>query len=86
MDVDHLGAEESRLVDLIDCRSFWSTCLNSDHALVCANPILCFNNQQIHCTKRIGVSKMTVYSFATKYQTNLSYGLAIDPPEFTDEY
>ena len=69
-----------------DCCSFWSTYLNSDRALVCANLALRFSGHQIHRPEQIDVSLLVAASVATKYQTKLGSGLATIPLKSIDEH
>ena len=60
--------------------------MDSDHALVCANFTLRFDDQHIHHPERIDVSKLVAASVATKYQTELGSRLATIPPKSMDEH
>ncbi|KAH9587678.1 ATP-binding cassette sub- A member 3 [Schistosoma haematobium] len=69
-----------------DCRSFWSTYLDCDHALVCTNLTLLFSGQRSDRHQRIGVSKLVATFFASKYRIELASRLATIPPKSIDEH
>ncbi|CAH8540670.1 unnamed protein product [Schistosoma guineensis] len=79
--IDHIAISYRWRGCVKDCRSFWSTYLDSDHALVCANLALLFSGQRSDHHQKIGVSKLVATSVASKYRTELASRLATIPPK-----
>ncbi|CAH8585359.1 unnamed protein product [Schistosoma haematobium] len=84
--IDHIAISYRWRGCVQDCRSFWSTYLDSDHALVCANLTLLFSGQRSDRHQRIDISKLVATSAASKYRTELASRLATTPPKSIDEH
>ncbi|KAH9591881.1 UBX domain-containing protein 4 [Schistosoma haematobium] len=84
--IDHIAISYRWRGCVQDCRSFWSTYLDSDHALVCANLTLLFSGRRSDRHQRIDVSKLVATSVASKYRTELASRLATIPPKSMDEH
>ncbi|CAH8665748.1 unnamed protein product [Schistosoma haematobium] len=84
--IDHIAISYRWRGCVQDCRSFWSTYLDSDHALVCANLALLFSGQRSDHHQKIDVSKLVATSVASKYRTELASRLATTPPKSIDEH
>ncbi|CAH8517778.1 unnamed protein product [Schistosoma margrebowiei] len=84
--IDHIAISYRWRGCVKDCRSFWSTYLDSDHAVVCANLGLLFSGQRSDHHQRIDVSKLVATSVASKYRTELASRLATTPPKSIDEH
>ena len=84
--IDHIAISYRWRGCVQDCRSFWSTYLESDHALVCANLTLLFSGRRIDHHQRIDVSKLVATSVASKYRAELASRLATIPPKSIDEH
>ncbi|CAH8656790.1 unnamed protein product [Schistosoma margrebowiei] len=83
--IDHIAISYRWRGCVQDCLPFWSTYLDSDHVLVCANLALLFSGQRSDPHQRIDVSKLVATSVASKYQTELASRLATTPPKSIDE-
>ncbi|CAH8481415.1 unnamed protein product [Schistosoma haematobium] len=64
--IDHIAISYRWRGCVQDCRSFWSTYLDSDHALVCVNLTLLFSGQRSDRYQRIDISKLVATSVASK--------------------
>ncbi|KAH9590336.1 hypothetical protein MS3_00003064 [Schistosoma haematobium] len=84
--IDHIAISYHWRGCVRDCRSFWSTCLDSGYALVCANLTLLSSGQRSDRHQRIDVSKLVATSVARKYRTELVSRLATIPPKSIDEH
>ncbi|CAH8549785.1 unnamed protein product [Schistosoma margrebowiei] len=84
--IDHIAISYRWRGCVNDCRSFWSTYLDSDHALVCVNLALLFSGQRSDRHQRIDISKLVATSVASKYRTELASRLATTPPKSTDKH
>ncbi|CAI2728541.1 unnamed protein product [Schistosoma spindalis] len=84
--IDHIAISYRWRGCVQDCRSFWSTYLESDHALVCANLTILFSGQRSDRHHRIDVSKLAATSVASKYRAELASKLTTIPPKSIDEH
>nr|CAH8875878.1 unnamed protein product [Trichobilharzia regenti] len=84
--IDHIAVSFRWRGCIQDCRSFWSTCLDSDHALVCAKFVLRFGGVRKSRRLSVDVSKLVAPATSLKYQNELKTMLASNPPSSIDEH
>ena len=79
--IDHIAISHKWRGCIQDCRSYWSTSLDSDHALVCSKLSMCFggrSNRKI--PKRLDCDKLSQPACLTAFQNTLAEKLETTPP------
>ena len=84
--IDHIAVSSRWRGCIEDCRSFWSTCLDSDHALVCARFVLRFGGVNKRHPVHVDVNKLVAPATSLKYQNELQSRLDGNPPSSIDEH
>lgn len=69
--IDHIAISYRWRGSVEDCRSFWSTCLDSDHALVRARLSLHFTGRRKICPTKLPAIRFHDETTKGLYQTNL---------------
>lgn len=83
--IDHVAVSYRWRGSVKDCRSHWNTCLDSDHAMVCAKFSMSFCGQRPNRFKRIDVIKLKNSTTLDSYQNEISISLSTIPTTPTIE-
>lgn len=75
--IDHIAVTYRWRGCVQDCRSYWNTSVDSDHALVCAKISLRFGGKKKTTTQKVDYSKLLLPTIQTIYQRKL---LSLLPP------
>ena len=70
--IDHIAISYRWRGCVQDCRSLWSTCLDSDHALVCSKLALRFCGRRKPRANRLDVSKLSRMNVLDSFQRELA--------------
>ncbi|CAH8560679.1 unnamed protein product [Dicrocoelium dendriticum] len=84
--IDHIAISFRWRGSVLDCRSFWSTFVDSDHALVCAKICMCFGGSRNTKHRKIDVNRLTDSSVQESYQSSLAYALSCNPPQEVEQH
>ena len=84
--LDHIAISYSWRGCVQDCRSYWSTCLDSDHALVCARLSMRFGGHPHRKHGRLNVAKLSQPAVLNEFQDELASELATIPQNNVDEH
>ena len=76
--IDHIAVSYRWRGSVQNCRSFWSTPLDSDHALVLARFVLQFSGSKHIIKHRIDTHKLNDYGIRENYQRKISEKLAAE--------
>ena len=74
--IDHIAISYSWRGCVQDCRSYWRTCLDSDHALVCARISMRFGGHPHRRHGRLNVTRLAVPTVRDNSQNELASKLA----------
>ena len=78
--IDHIAISFRWRGSIQNCRSYWTTSVDSDHALVCATICMQFGGKPKSSTKRIDISKFANEDVGEKYRQALTDSLEIECP------
>jgi hypothetical protein len=84
--IDHIAISYSWRGCVQDCRSFWTTCLESDHALVCARLSMCFGGRPKRKAAQLDVAKLSEPTVLANYQNELALKLAAVPQSSVEQH
>ncbi|WP_432422671.1 endonuclease/exonuclease/phosphatase family protein [Streptococcus dysgalactiae] len=85
--IDHIAISHKWRGCVKNCRSYWSTCVDSDHALVCARISMCFGGRPKRTTQlRLDINRLAQPSVLTAYQNALAHELETVTPRDVDEH
>jgi exonuclease III len=84
--IDHIAISYRWRGCVQDCRSYWSTCLDSDHALVCAKLTMRFGGRRNSKPNRLDLGKLSQPAVVTQYQHALADKLACIPSDCVDQH
>ena len=84
--LDHIAVSYSWRGCVQDCRSYWSTCLESDHALVCAKFSMRFGGHPLRNRRRLNVAKLNEPAILSDFQSELAAELTTVRHRDVDEH
>ena len=84
--IDHIAISYRWRGSVQDCRLYWSTSLDSDHALVCARLSMMFGGRPKRSGKRLNLAKLSDPATLADYQQALASHVPSRPPNDGNTY
>ena len=84
--IDHIAISYRWRGSVTDCKSIWSTSVDSDHALVRCRFSLLFPGKKTLRKPRITVERLNDPEVKLEYQLRLERNLPMEPPQSLDEH
>ncbi|CAH8658247.1 unnamed protein product [Dicrocoelium dendriticum] len=82
--IDHIAISYRWRGSILDCRSYWSTCVDSDHALVRCRFSMNFTGRRTKRPLRLATEKLSQSSVRQAYQEALRIELPLSCPNDTE--
>jgi hypothetical protein len=84
--IDHVAISHRWRGSVQDCRSYWNTCLESDHALVCAKLCMRFCGKKTNKVTKIDVARLTQSTVLESFQRDLVIQLPSQASSSVDQH
>ena len=83
--IDHIAISYRWRGCVQNCRSYWSTSVDSDHALVCSDVVFRYGGHPRRRQPKLDVAKLADPATLSQFQGELSVGLANTPSTGIDD-